>query len=143
MKCLPLVFFSLCIISCNQKKSVSSENKIKEGKFLCSAEWTNGVQENPKDMTKTIYVFLTITNEKNAVCNEENLAVSSVYKEIWVNDKTAEKPVWRLDKDKIELIVYDQAVVAICENKEAEYGIVDLNKFDYSFMKRYPFFQDK
>lgn len=143
IKYLALAFFSLSIISCNQQNTERSETKIEEGKFLWTAEWTNGVQENAKNMTKTVYIFLTKSNEENAVCNEENLAVTSVYKEIWVNEKTAEKPVWRLDKDKTEVIAYDQAAVAVCENKEAVYGIVALNKFDYPSMDRYSLFQDK
>jgi hypothetical protein len=42
-----------------------------------SAEWTNGVQENPEDITKTVNTFLTKTGNKNAVRKKEKLTNNS------------------------------------------------------------------
>jgi hypothetical protein len=100
------------------------------------------VQENPEDMTKTVYTFITTTDTKNAVCEKENLTNNSVYKEIWINDNTAEKPVWSLQKDKTEVLNYDQVDTTVCENKDAVYGVMDLDKFDFP-IDRYPLFQVK
>lgn len=141
MKYLAIAFFSLSIISCNKTNSEKSAIEIQEGKYLWTAEWTNGVQENPRDMTKTVYTFLSITDQKNAVCEKQNLIVTTVYKEIWRNDNTAVKPVWSLKNGENEVIDYDKAFLAVCENDKAVYGIVNLDKFDYPFLDRYPLFK--
>lgn len=140
MKYLPVLILSLFLGSCANSTTEKPKGNNQKRKFLWTAEWTNGVQENPKDMTKTVYTFLTTAVTKNAVCEKEKLINNSVYKEIWINDHTAEKPVWSLQKDKTEVLNYDQVVAAVCENKEAVYGVMDLDEFDYP-IDRYPLFQ--
>ena len=142
MKYLPILILSLFLTSCANSTTEKPEDNHQKRKFLWTAEWTNGVQENPEDMTKTVYTFLTTTDNKNAVCEKENLTINSVYKETWINDNTAEKPVWSLQKDKTEVLNYDQVATIVCENKDADYGVMDLETFDYS-LDRYPLFQVK
>lgn len=96
------------------------------------------MQENPEDITKTVYTFLTKTGNKNAL-RKKKLTNNSVYKEIWINDNTAEKPIWSLQKDETEVLNYDQVITTVCGNKVAVYGLMDLDKFDFS-IDRYPLF---
>ncbi len=143
MKYLPIILLSLLFINCKNKVKEDSGNEIKAGKFLWTAEWTNGVQENPKDMTKTVYVLLSATNATNSICDDKNLISNSVYKELWKNDNTVENPVWSLRKDDSSILNYEDVSQEFCENDEAIFAIVDLNKFDYPMLDRYPLFKTK
>ena len=143
MNYLSILLCCVLFISCTNKVQEKSDIKINKGKFLWTVEWTNGAQEDLMKMTKTVYVLLSASDAPRSICDGENLISTSVYKELWKNDNTVEKPVWSLRKDDSSILNYQDVFQEFCENDKAIFATVDLNKFDYPLLQRYPLFQEK
>jgi hypothetical protein len=77
MKYLPVLILSLFLASCANSTTEKPEDNNQKRNFLWTAEWTNVVQENPEDITNTVYTFLTKTGNKNAVRKKEKLTNNS------------------------------------------------------------------
>jgi hypothetical protein len=142
MKYVSILILTLFLTSCDTSSKETFPTEVKNNKFLWTAEWTNGVQENPKEMTKTSYVFLAKTEVNTNVCDENNLWFTAVYKELWVNDYTFKKPVWRLINNERKVVEAKDVLKMVCENEDVTFGIADVNKFPIT-LRNYPLFQQK
>jgi hypothetical protein len=75
-----ILIITTFLSSCDTTQKESFPTEVKNSKLLWTAEWTNGIQESPKEMTKTSYVFSAKTRENKSVCDEDNLSIITVYK---------------------------------------------------------------
>jgi hypothetical protein len=104
MKTLLILLLTTLLYGYKDANTDISEESFIDTNYLWKAEWTNGIQNNPKEMTKTVCVLLSNTDKKKAICDENNLVITSVYLELHYNDHTVENTVWSLSDEDREIV---------------------------------------
>jgi hypothetical protein len=140
MKYLTAIVLLFTLYSCEKSHSEKTTVADSNNKFLWTAEWTNGKQDAPDKMNKTVYVFLANTDKSDEICEGKNLISQSVYKEFHVNSHTIENPVWSLSDKNKEVVNGKDVMKVICENEGVSFGVANTVKFPVDY-DRYPLFQ--
>lgn len=107
---------------------------------LFSVEIYNYEAGRETPVSKTVYNVLTQTISKDVLCEGTHIVSDTAYKEVWINERTAGTPGWRLNSDAMSEITADQAISSFCGVEKAVYSYANVKKFPM-MIERYPAFK--
>jgi len=73
--------------------------------------------------------LLSNTDKKKAICDENNLVITSVYLELHYNDHTVENTVWSLSDEDREIVKTIKALKMICKKEMSSIALLMLLSF--------------